>query len=159
MRRTTILLAASTVVILGLATALVLVLTIGSKPTPDPAAAQAPAVTSFTFRGWLHITDTSGISTTGDTGTGTSCEGRGGYKDVRRGAAVTVYSSTGEVLAVGELGASRFTGNALAGDCAITFGVTVPDGHDIYQVEVTHRGKVAVTAADARNGHANLTLG
>jgi hypothetical protein len=35
----------------------------------------------------------------------------------------------------------------------------VPSGHDFYQVEVSHRGKIAVSDDEARDGLVALTLG
>jgi hypothetical protein len=35
----------------------------------------------------------------------------------------------------------------------------VPTGEKFYQVEVTHRGKVTVTADDAKAGRVSLSLG
>jgi hypothetical protein len=35
----------------------------------------------------------------------------------------------------------------------------VPGGHDFYQVEVSHRGKIAVSGDEARAGAVGLTLG
>jgi len=44
--------------------------------------------------------------------------------------------------------------------CAFTFSVPdVPAGESFYQVEVTHRGKINVSAEDARNGSTALSLG
>jgi hypothetical protein len=44
--------------------------------------------------------------------------------------------------------------------CVFPFTVAdVAGGSDFYQVEVTHRGKITVSDADARDGKASFTLG
>ncbi|MEV5538489.1 hypothetical protein AB0L13_16660 [Saccharopolyspora shandongensis] len=86
------------------------------------------------------------------------CKGGKGYEDITEGTQVTVSSAAGEVLAVGELGNSAWLGSTLT--CRFRFMVpNVPDGHDIYQVEVSRRGPVPVPADQAIAGRAALTLG
>lgn len=106
---------------------------------------------SFTLSGTFTLTD--GASE--DAGLG-ECEGTGGYDDIREGTQVTVYSSAGEVLGTGALGSSTY----LYPVCEFALTVDgVPAGHDFYQVEVSHRGKIAVSDEEARAGEVALTLG
>ncbi|MHA6793506.1 hypothetical protein ACVGVM_08310 [Pseudonocardia bannensis] len=84
------------------------------------------------------------------------CEGSGGYSDITLGTSVTVYDASGTVVGTGHLG----RGSAAEGGC--TFPITVlnvPGGSSFYQVEVSHRGRITVQAADARAGLVGVTLG
>lgn len=86
------------------------------------------------------------------------CAGSGGYRDIGEGTQVTVSSPSGEVLAVGALANSLWSRSS--GACLFTFTIPdVPGGHDIYQVEVSHRGTLAVREDNARAGRTALTLG
>lgn len=110
----------------------------------------APA--SFTLRGTMTLTGDNVPS--GDTSEG--CTGYEGYEDIAQGASVTVYDSAGAVVATGALG----TGKPESAACV--FPVRVPDvpgGSKFYRVEVSHRGQVTVTAADARAGKFAASLG
>jgi hypothetical protein len=128
-----------------------------SQPNgPGPAllfasatSSRAPAAT-FTLTGSFSLYGSSDIS-------GGSCQGSGGYSDIADGASVTVYDAAGKVDAVGEITKPH----SLDGlGCAFSIVVSkVPNGEDFYQIEVTHRGKVTVTADDAKAGRVALTLG
>lgn len=129
-----------------------------SQPTgPGPALLFAPAATAsesapntFTLLGTFSLYGTSSTS-------GGSCHGTGGYSDIADGASVTVYDAAGKVDAVGAITKPQQTG--LLG-CAFSVVVSnVPTGEKFYQVEVTHRGKVTVTADDAKAGRVSLSLG
>lgn len=113
---------------------------------------------SFTLRGGLTLDDSSTTSLDTDD---TKCAGGGGFDDIREGAAVTVYDAAGGVVAAGSLGAGVY---ASAGDvttpCVFLFSVRgVPAGSKFYSVEVSHRGKLTVSAADARAGKFAASLG
>lgn len=85
------------------------------------------------------------------------CFGGDGYSDITQGAAVTVYGASETILAVSELSQGQTSDNQ---PCRFQFSVAnVPAGQDMYQVEVTHRGKIAVPASKARNGAVTLSLG
>lgn len=106
---------------------------------------------SFTLSGTFTLTD--GATQYASQG---ACEGTGGYDDIREGTQVTVYSSAGEVLGTGYLDSSTYL------DPVCEFELTVdgvPTGYDFYQVEVSHRGKIAVSDDEARAGEVALTLG
>ena len=106
---------------------------------------------SFTLSGTFTLTD----GATEYAGQG-ECQGTGGYDDISEGTQVTVYSSAGEVLGTGYLDSATYL------DPVCEFELTVdgvPAGHDFYQVEVSHRGKIAVSDDEARAGEVALTLG
>lgn len=80
-----------------------------------------------------------------------------GFDDITDGAAVTVYDAAGTVVAVGQLGKED---SATLGRCMWPLSVAdVPSTSAFYGVEVTHRGKVTVPAAQAKAGDVHLTLG
>lgn len=80
-----------------------------------------------------------------------------GYNDIVDGAPVTVYDAAGTVVATGQLGTED---SAELGRCMWPITVpNVPATSAFYAVEVTHRGKVTVPAAQARAGDIHLTLG
>lgn len=87
------------------------------------------------------------------------CGGRGGYDDINPGATVTVYDAESKVLATGKLDKGKFAGQKSDAPCVFTFAVpNVPGGHDFYQVQVSHRGKIPVPVERAK-GLVVLTLG
>lgn len=82
------------------------------------------------------------------------CSGSGvsGFEDVVAGASVTVYDAAGAVVATGSLGAGKYPTDAYLSDPCV-FPLVVPDvpgGAKFYQVEVSHWGKVTVSAEDAK---------
>ncbi|KIZ16846.1 hypothetical protein SNA_17785 [Streptomyces natalensis ATCC 27448] len=88
--------------------------------------------------------------------TSEDCTGYSGYDDIAKGAGVTVYDSAGKVVATGALG----TGKPDSGACVFVAEVPgVPEGSRFYQVEVSHRGKVTVSAAEAKGGKFAASLG
>lgn len=106
---------------------------------------------AFTLQGSMELNDYGGVRTTGS-----SCAGKGGYSDIRTGASVTVYDSANAVVASGRLVSST----PISRGCR--FDIEVPDvpaGEEFYQVEVSHRGKVTVSAQDAEEGTVALVLG
>lgn len=80
------------------------------------------------------------------------CGGKDSYDDINPGAPVTVYDGTGKALAKGTLDKGKFEGKDLLAPCVFTFSVVnVPGGLDSYQVEVSHRGRVSVSSAEAKS--------
>jgi len=72
------------------------------------------------------------------------CEGTGGYSDLTVGAEVNVYDRKGVLLQSGSVSASRVA----EGECRLLFLVpNVPEA-DLYQVEVSDRGKLTVQPED-----------
>jgi hypothetical protein len=109
-----------------------------------------PEAKTFTLVGTFSLNGTS--STLGG-----ECHGSGGYSEIADGASVTVYDAAGKVDAVGMITKPQ----SLTGmGCAFSIVVSdVPNGEKFYQVEITHRGKVTVTADDAKAGRVSLSLG
>ncbi|MEO3978992.1 hypothetical protein [Streptomyces sp. CAU 1734] len=113
----------------------------------DTAPAE-PAV--FTLIGTFTLTE--GAIRTDDDG----CRGTGGYDDIAAGTSVTVYDAAGGVAATGSLGESEYS----IGACAFIVTVKdVPKGEKYYQVEVSHRGKVQLSAKEAEAGKLAVSLG
>lgn len=84
------------------------------------------------------------------------CSGYRGYRDIVKGASVTVYDAAGTIVATGSLG--RGSSPDMVG-CTFPFTVAdVPGDSDFYQVELASRGRVTVSAEDARAGRAALSL-
>ncbi|MFJ7902172.1 hypothetical protein ACIQ6V_17045 [Streptomyces sp. NPDC096198] len=105
----------------------------------------------FTLKGTFDLTDSVVPDGTG------GCGGTSGYDDISDGTSVTVYSAAGSVIATGALSNSRYDEG---GDCS--FDVNVPDvpkGEKFYKVEVSHRGTLQLTAAEAENGRFGGSLG
>lgn len=120
---------------------------------------------SFTLNGQMTLMQSSssyGSSSTYSSsayylGQDGSCFGEGGYSDIGAGTAVNVYDQSGAIVAVGQLA----TGHGSYGSgCTFTFSVPdVSSGSKFYQVEVSHRGKMNLSAQDAKAGAASYTLG
>lgn len=107
---------------------------------------------TFTLRGTMTLTGDN--VPTGETNE--DCTGYSGYEDIAKGASVTVYDNGGKVVAEGALGTGK------PKDAACVFPVSipgVPEGSKFYQVEVSHRGKLTVSAAEAKAGGFASTLG
>ncbi|MEV7519328.1 hypothetical protein [Streptomyces sp. NPDC091371] len=113
---------------------------------------------TFQFNGVFVLSDADSVGNSSSAG---RCFGTGGYNDIREGTSVTVYDKAGTVLAVGSLGASTFTDGGYKGvdKCAYKVAVDgVPTGAGFYQVEVSHRGKVNLSEADAVAGNFAASL-
>lgn len=107
---------------------------------------------AFALRGELTLTG----SHTASGPTYEECTGYSGYDDIAKGASVTVYDSGGKVVAEGALG----TGKPKGGACVFPVSVPgVPGGSKFYQVEVSHRGKLTVSSAEAKAGGFAASLG
>jgi hypothetical protein len=86
------------------------------------------------------------------------CEGGLGYDDIATGTAVTVYDAAGSVVGTGSLLLSTF----MASDRSCIFQVAVdniPADEDFYQVEIAHRGRLQLSAAEAQSGGFHGSLG
>lgn len=113
-----------------------------------------PTTEAFELRGELALSSDGAFSMN------PRCGGKDGYDDINRGAAVVVYDAAGKVLATGNLGEGRFASQSLDSPCVFTFAVRdVPGGEKIYQVQVSHRGKVPVQSEAAKAGRTSLSLG
>lgn len=86
---------------------------------------------------------------------GATCNGYAGFSDLTSGSPVTVYDATGKIVALGKLADGTSPDGV---SCLFPFSVAdVPDGQ-FYSVEVSHRGKMQVTAQDARGGNVHLSV-
>lgn len=107
---------------------------------------------TFTLTGAMTLT--GGNVPSGETSE--DCTGYSGYDDIAKGAGVTVYDSAGKVVATGALG----TGKPKSAACVFPVSVPgVPEGSKFYQVEVSHRGKITVSTAEAKAGEFAASLG
>lgn len=119
--------------------------TVDGKPVAGPPG-------TFTLKGEFVLTDGAV-----DDGIG-GCEGSGGYEDIALGTSVTVYDAAGAVIATSALVLSEF--DRAAGTCTYDVDVPrVPSGQDFYQVEISHRGKIQLTADEAKGGSFSGSLG
>jgi len=123
------------VVLVGVLGAALVVL--GSKPG------------TFTLRGTFSLPRIH-VASFGTNG----CRGFRDESDISSGATVTVYDSTGQVVALGALGQGTLSGLA----CEFPFEVDAPSGSNSYTVEVARRGKLTFGAAEVENGPVALTL-
>lgn len=89
-----------------------------------------------------------------------ACTGEGGFVDIAQGASVTVYDATGAVVGTGSLGAGAFESSDSVAPCVFHFAVPgVADSSKFYGVEIAHRGKLTVSADQAKAGTYAATLG
>ncbi|MGI5134256.1 MULTISPECIES: hypothetical protein [unclassified Streptomyces] len=106
---------------------------------------------TFTLTGTFELN-----SSAVDDGAG-GCKGSNGYDDIFEGAEVTVYDAAGSVIATGYLGSST---SEDGGKCSFDVSVAdVPKGKNFYKVEVSHRGTVQLTEAQAESGAFAASLG
>jgi hypothetical protein len=111
---------------------------------------------TFTLEGTFTLTD--GVGSVGD-----NCRGTGGYDDIGSGTSVTVYDAAGTTIATGSLGSSEYESVGEGGVLDMcTFQVSVPDvpkGSRFYSVEISHRGRLQLTADEAQNAGFSGSLG
>lgn len=109
---------------------------------------------TFTVRGSVDIT---GVYSAGSPGQPCDMSRRPGAADLAEGGQVVVYDASGRTLAIGTLGEGALTAG---GVCRMPFAVGgVPDGPGPFAVEVTHRGRIAFTRAQAGAVEMSLPLG
>lgn len=136
---------------LALTAALLLVVTgCGSSDDTDAASGPSPSpseVATFAAYGTLTVPGIKAES---------ACIAKGGYDDVTGGAQVTVRDAAGKAVALGELGGGSLKDDGYDADdyddvtCYFDFTVQkIPDGGDIYSVEVAHRGEVSFKRSEA----------
>ncbi|GAA3483266.1 hypothetical protein GCM10018966_077980 [Streptomyces yanii] len=127
-------------------------ITTAGKAAADGKPAAAPDDETFTLTGDFTLTD--GAISDGIGG----CEGSGGYDDIMLGTSVTVYDAAGAVIATSALLLSEY--DETAGTCTYDVSVAdVPGGQDFYQVEISHRGKIQLSAEEAKSGGFSGSLG
>lgn len=122
-----------------------------SKGTASPSPSSSAGGETFTVIGTLTLID-SGNENLG----GGGCEGGGGYSDMTEGAQVVVRDATGKTIAVDALQAGT---RADSVTCEFGFEIfdVPPAGGGPYSVEVSHRGEISFTQAEATD--VALTLG
>ncbi|MDI9914335.1 hypothetical protein [Rhodococcus sp. IEGM 1379] len=102
---------------------------------------KANAPTVFTMTGTMSL-DSSDSSSTGS-----GCVGDGGYDDIHSGTEVKVTNGDGKTVATGRLE----SGDRSSGECVLPFTIKgVPAGSEFYEVEVSHRGGLTYSEAEAR---------
>lgn len=120
----------------------------------DAAAAAVQYVDlagSVAVVGW-QVAGNASSTFVADGATG-ACQMFGGYADLKSGASVTIYDERNWVIGTGALsagtasGIEQQSGGGYVGTCNFGFRVSVPEGK-FYQIEVTQRGKVAVSRAE-----------
>lgn len=143
------------------------VLSPGGTASAAAHSGPAPKPTMMTLSGTMTVTSIHGSDTSGssvEVDSDGTCSVSGGYDDVNAGTAVTVYDKTGTIIATTSLGDGVGTAteqdsefpDIYIGSCALPFSVQVPIS-DFYQVEVSHRGRITVSKAEA--GDVEATLG
>lgn len=108
---------------------------------------------------YLKISDYCNFDDTCSAPEGLPCAaGSAGYSDIAAGTQVTVTGSDGEVLALGALepGGTQAVDDVFTVDyyppCVFPFEVhDIPDTGEIYGLEVSHRGVIQFTKADAES--------
>lgn len=138
------LIASLTVAVVAMAAALVTVLV---QPRDDPAAPR-----TMNVAGNITLTTTDVYYLTGTLGE--ECYGTSQWRDMVKGAQVTVSDGAGTVLATGKLQQGRWYDS-----CVFSFTVTEVPEHPVLQVEVAGHGKVAFELDQVKNGGVKLTLG
>lgn len=103
---------------------------------------------TFEMTGTLTLyksTDSGSYSLPHYTSYGTTCAGTGGYSDIRSGAGVTVYDAAGNVVGSGSLDSGTVTSSG----CDFDFTVPNVPNSNMYQYEISHRGRLALTPTEA----------
>lgn len=107
---------------------------------------------TFTVHGSVEISSGAGLASAGQ-----PCDesGNAGASDLAPGGQVAVYDAAGKLLAIGALGEGTLTGS---GVCRMPFTVDGVSGGGPFFVEVTHRGRIAFTRAEAGDVQLSLSL-
>ena len=74
-----------------------------------------------------------------------ACGGTGGYSDIAGGAQVKVSGADDKIIKLAELQAGKADE---FGDCIFAFTIKGVPNSDVYQIEVSHRGKTAYSKDD-----------
>lgn len=125
----------------------------GDDAAPPPAPTDTTTAKTIVVSGTLDLT---GDVLVGG-GDATTCSGWGGYDDIQPGATVVVTNPAGTTIGVGELATGKTINSEPPRQCQFAFRIEVPAGLGFYGVEVSHRGRVQFTEADAP--YVKLTLG
>lgn len=133
------------------------------QATPDPSPSQSASPLTYTVSGTMELAQGSGdflnygVSASGHGPA--HCHGQGGYSDVVRGAEVTIYNASNDVIGTGSLGIGSPDVSSQKGGCTFLFSVSDVPYSKFYGIQVTHRGTIDEPFADATNGNVELGLG
>lgn len=119
---------------------------IADATSPSPAK-------PFTVTGSVTLNGSGSFAVSSDK-IGASCEGSGGYSDIRAGAQVAVRNPSGTVIAVGKLEQAY----SMMATCTGNFTLSVPEGFDFYGITVGDRNELQYSRAQL-NAPVELTLG
>lgn len=109
----------------------------------------------ITLNGTVELDNGGGLDGTNFSAGADGCSGTDGYSDLTDGASVTVYDSAGTVIAVGSLDAGRQVGEA----CLFPWSVSHVKKSSFYKVEVSHRGQLTYSYAQAKAGGLDSSIG
>lgn len=87
---------------------------------------------------------------------GTSCNGGGGYSDIRRGTIVKITNGVGDLLTTTALEDGVSLGS---GQCLFSFEFEVEEGEDRYVVSVGRRGELEFSFDELMDQGVGLSLG
>jgi hypothetical protein len=85
---------------------------------------------------------------------GSFCNGKGGYADLKNGVQVLIEDKSGTILEKGELGGGTVTN----GYCDFPFTIWNVPASDFYQVEIGRRGGLTYTKAEMEAAGWTLAL-
>jgi hypothetical protein len=120
--------------------ALVQLLTIGCFPEVKP-----PLITgTFTLKDHQSYGDEN------------SCQGDGGYSDIKDGTPVVVYNQNNRIIGSGKLSQSK---KQQGGNCVFFLSVSTTSPATFYQIEVGRRGKLPYSAKQLKDDSYSVFLG
>lgn len=143
----------------GMSPVVVVLLTLGTVVVLAMAGALA-----YSLARPKPVTITGSVTLTDGVDGGGTCQGSGGYADIRGGTSVVVHDSTGKVVATGQLeegigGPGILTDSDIAFECKFPFTLEDVPRQKFYGVEVSHRGTVQFSAQQVSKGPVALSLG
>jgi hypothetical protein len=128
----------------------------GAWAASGSESADAAAASTFMLDGKLSLA----LGEATDQNYVTCKAGAAGFSDIAAGTTVTVYDDSGKIVGSGILGPGVFATPGTQSACVFPIAVAkVPTGPRFYQIEVSHRGRLTVSAADAQAGRFSATLG
>lgn len=98
---------------------------------------------------------TSGFDDANFTSTKGACRGSGGYDDLAGGTSITVYDNSGAVISVGQLK----DGFVVDAACYFAWSIAGVPKSSFYKVEISHRGQLTYSYAQARKGGLDSSIG
>jgi hypothetical protein len=141
----------------GLPPVAIVLLTLGAVLVLAVAAALVYAVTRP-----QPIAVTGSVTIKSNIDGGKTCQGTGGFEDIRAGTSVVIHDSAGKIVATGQLdegAGSDLATSQIALTCRFPFSVQDVPRQKFYGVEVSHRGIVRFSAEQVADGPVALSLG